>query len=222
MEESRPSVKVTRRTGSVPCPPPSADDTHPPLPHVGIFAALSTQSLKNLASYGKFEEVAAGTQLVREGTNQERLFVVVSGKVALTARRGAKEVAVSEAHSGECLGEAALLEPSPAAATLRVTEDSILWSLDITGLRIFISDHPGGAGALLMGVASCLSARLREANHRICQNHMKPVETLPAGRERAITAANAPVPPGFFERIKQTIAIPRQDRKIRISTKIKM
>jgi CRP-like cAMP-binding protein len=221
MEESRPVVKV-RQTGNLPCPPPSANDSYPPLPHVGIFAALSAQSLTNLASYGKFEEVAAGTQLVREGGTQDRLFVVVSGKVALTARRGTKDVPVSEAHSGECLGEAALLEPSPSAATLRVMEDSVLWSLDITGLRIFISDHPGGAGAFLMGVASCLSARLREANHRICQHHVMPVETLPAGRERAITATNAPVPPGFFERIKQTIAIPRADRKVRISTKIKM
>jgi len=221
MEESRPVVKV-RQTGNLPCPPPSANDSYPPLPHVGIFAALSAQSLTNLASYGKFEEVAAGTQLVREGGTQDRLFVVVSGKVALTARRGTKDLPVSEAHSGECLGEAALLEPSPSAATLRVMEDSVLWSLDITGLRIFISDHPGGAGAFLMGVASCLSARLREANHRICQHHVMPVETLPAGRERAITATNAPVPPGFFERIKQTIAIPRADRKVRISTKIKM
>jgi CRP-like cAMP-binding protein len=221
MEESRPVVKV-RQTGNLPCPPPSANDSYPPLPHVGIFAALSAQSLTNLASYGKFEEVAAGTQLVREGGTQDRLFVVVSGKVALTARRGTKDVPVSEAHSGECLGEAALLEPSPSAATLRVMENSVLWSLDITGLRIFISDHPGGAGAFLMGVASCLSARLREANHRICQHHVMPVETLPAGRERAITATNAPVPPGFFERIKQTIAIPRADRKVRISTKIKM
>ena len=221
MEESRPVVKV-RQTGNLPCPPPSANDSYPPLPHVGIFAALSAQSLTNLASYGKFEEVAAGTQLVREGGTQDRLLVVVSGKVALTARRGTKDVPVSEAHSGECLGEAALLEPSPSAATLRVMEDSVLWSLDITGLRIFISDHPGGAGAFLLGVASCLSARLREANHRICQHHVMPVETLPAGRERAITATNAPVPPGFFERIKQTIAIPRADRKVRISTKIKM
>jgi len=222
MEDSRPVIKVTRRTGSVPCPQPSADNSYPPLPHVGIFVGLSPQSLKNLASYGKFEEVAAGTQLVREGANQDRLYVVVCGKVALTARRGAKEVPVSEAHAGECLGEAALLEPCPASATLRTVENSVLWSLDITGLRIFISDHPGGAGALLMGVASCLSARLREANHRICQHHMRPVETLPAGRERAITATNAPIQPGFFERIKQTIALPRADRKVRISTKIKM
>ena len=221
MENSRPVFKV-RQTGSLPNPPPSAHDSDPPLPPVGIFAALHAQSLKNLGSYGKFEEVAAGTELIREGSMQDRLYVVVSGRLSLTARRGAKEVPVSEAHAGECLGEASLLEPCPAAATLRVVEDAVLWSLDITGLRIFISDHPGGAGAFLMGVASCLSVRLREANQRICHHHMLPVETLPAGRERAITANNAPIQPGFFERIKQTIAIPRADRKIRISTKIKM
>jgi CRP-like cAMP-binding protein len=222
MEESRPDVKLVRRTGSTPNLPPSAEDMHPPLPHVGIFAGLSPQSLKNLASYGKFEDAAAGKELVREGATQDRLYVVVSGRVALTARRGAKDVAVSEAHAGECLGEASLLEPSPAAATLRVEEHAVLWSLDITGLRIFIGDHPGGAGAFLMGMATCLSARLREANHRICHHHMMPVETLPAGRERAITASNAPIQPGFFERIKQTIALPRPEKKVRISTKIKM
>jgi len=221
-ESSRPVVKVVRRTGSMPSPPPCAEDSHPPLPHVGIFAGLSPQSLKNLASYGKFEELPAGTELVREGATQDRLFVVVCGRLALTARRGAKDFPVSEAHAGECLGEASLLEPSPAAATFRVVEAAVLWSLDITGLRIFISDHPGGAGAFLMGMATCLSARLREANHRICRHHMMPVETLPSGRERAITASNAPVPPGFFERIKQTMAIPRPERKVRISTKIKM
>ncbi len=75
---------------------------------------------------------------------------------------------VSEVRRGECLGEVSLLEPGPAAATIRVVEDAVLWDLDITGLRIYISDHSGGAGALLMGMASCLSARLREANRHIC------------------------------------------------------
>ncbi len=222
MEEPRPLIKVVRHAGTAPASQPSAPASTPPLPHVGIFTGLSPKSLQNLASYGKFEEVSAGTQIVREGATQDRLYVVVSGKVALTARRGAKDFPVSEAQAGECLGESCLLEPCPAAATLRVTENAALWSLDITGLRIFISDHPGGAGAFLMGMASCLSERLREANHRICQHHMRPVETLPAGRERAITASNAPIQPGFFERIKQTIAIPRPERKVRISTKIKM
>jgi CRP-like cAMP-binding protein len=222
MEDSRPVVKIVRHGGTVPCPPPSLDDGNPPLPHVGIFAGLSAQSLRNLASYGRFEEAPAGTEIVREGAMQESLFVVVSGKLALSARRGAKELPVSEAQAGECLGEASLLEPGPAPASLRAIEDAVLWSLDITGLRIFIGDHPGGAGALLMGMASCLSARLREANQRICQNHMMPVETLPAGRERAITASNAPVPPGFFQRIKRTLPLPLPKKKVRIPTKIKM
>lgn len=222
MEEPRPVIKITRRTASVPNPPPCAGEAGPPLPHVGIFAALSAQSLKNLASYGRYDELAAGTELVREGARQDRLYVVVSGRLALTAKRGAKDVPVSEAHPGECLGEVSLLEPGPATATIRVVENAVLWSLDTTGLRIFISDHHGGAGAFLMGMASCLSARLRDANRRICQHHMMPVETLPSGRERAITASNAPIQPGFFERIKATMAIPMPQKKVRIPTKIKM
>jgi CRP-like cAMP-binding protein len=193
------------------------------LPHVGVLAGLSVESLQNIAGYGKFEEAAAGTEIVREGKTLDRLYVVVAGRLALTAQRAAKDVAVSEAAAGECLGEANLLEPSPAAATIRVVEDAVLWSLDSTGLRIFISDHPGGSGAFLMGMATCLSARLREANHRIARNHMLPVETLPAGHERAITAGNTPIiQPGFLERIRQTVAIPLPRKKVRISTKIKM
>jgi CRP-like cAMP-binding protein len=127
---------------------------------------------------------------------------------------------VGEAAAGECLGEATLLEPSPAPATIRVAENAVVWNIDIAGLRRYIGDHCGGAGALLMGIACCLSERLREANARILKHHRIPMETLPSGRDRAITASNAPIQPGFFERIRQTMAIP--PKKIRISTKIKM
>lgn len=224
MEEPRPVVKLIRRTASLRTPPPNVPeaDPNPPLPQVGIFAGLSVQSLQNLAGYGQYAPFPSGTELIREGVKQERLYVVVSGRLTISARHGAKEVLLSEAQAGECLGEVNLLEPGPATATVRVVEEAVLWSLDITGLRIFIGDHSGGAGALLMGMATCLSARLREANQRICHHHMMPVETLPAGRERAITASNAPIQPGFFERIKQTMSIPRPERKVRISTKIKM
>ena len=34
------------------------------------------------------DNLAAGTELIREGATQDRLYVVVSGKIALTARRG--------------------------------------------------------------------------------------------------------------------------------------
>jgi hypothetical protein len=220
MNDPRTTIKLTRQTDSVATAP--ATSGRPPLPHVGIFAGLSVPSLGNLSGYGRFETVTAGQEIIREGAPQDRLYVVVAGRLALTARRGAQEIAVGEAQAGECLGEASLLEPGPATASVRGLEETVLWSLDITGLRAFIGDHHGGGGAFLMGMATCLSARLREANRRICEHHMMPVETLPAGRERAITASNAPIQPGFFERIKQTMAIPLPQKKVRISTKIKM
>ena len=224
MQDPRPVVKMVRRSDPEhSATHASADDSSvPSLPQEGIFAGLSQRSRKNLASYGKFEDFRAGTEIIREGAPQDRLYVVVRGRLALRSRRGAQELEVSEAQAGECVGEVCLLEPGPAPASIRVVEEAVLWSLDIMGLRIFISDHSGGAGAFLMGMATCLSAHLREANRRICQNHMLPVETLPPGRERAITASNAPIQPGFFQRIKRTLPLPLPERKVRISTKIKM
>jgi hypothetical protein len=70
-----------------------------------------------------------------------------------------------------------------------------------------------------MGMASCLSKRLRQANQLIAKHHMLPVETLPQGRERAITASNTPVQIGFFDRLKKRLGA---EKKVHISTKIKM
>jgi CRP-like cAMP-binding protein len=217
MEDSRKSHEET-------CPLDEhatlkSSESAPTLPPLGILAGLSDDSLANLSSYGRYHRLPAGTGLIREGERQDRFYVVVTGLLAVSAHARNMEMPLSEARAGECLGEVSLLEPGPASASVRVVEDATLWSMDIGDLRVYLSEHAGGAGALLMGMATCLSRRLRQANQLIAQNRVMPVETLPQGRERAITASNAPVQIGFFDRLKQTMAIPK---KVRISTKIKM
>lgn len=189
------------------------------LPPLGILAGLSELSLANLASYGRYHQFPAGTEIIREGELQDRFYVVVTGKLAISARSGDTEMALSSAQAGECLGEVSLLQPGPASASVRVVEDALLWSMDIGDLRTYLAEHTGGAGALLMGMASCLSKRLREANQLIAKHHVKPVETLPQGRERAITASNTLVQISFFDRLKKSLG---GDKKVHISTKIKM
>lgn len=188
---------------------------------MGILTGLNEKSLENLSHYGRYDRFEAGTELISEGKNQDRFYVVVSGELSVTTTKARKDVALSVAKAGECLGEVSLLEPGPASATVRVTEPAVLWSMDIHDLRVYILDHVGGAGALLMGMASCLSTRLREANELIKKHHKLPVETLPAGHERAITAENSVVQIGLFDRLKKKVGI-EADKKIRISTKIKM
>jgi len=189
------------------------------LPPLGILAGLSDLSLANLASYGRYDRFPAGTEIIRDGEAQDRFYIVIAGKLAVSAGPSEKNVPLSTAEVGECLGEVSLLEPGPASAGVRVVEDATLWSMNIEDLRAYVSDHAGGGGALLMGMASCLSKRLRQANHLIGQHHITPVETLPQGRDRAITASNTPVQLRFFDRLKKSLA---GEKKIRISTKIKM
>jgi CRP-like cAMP-binding protein len=191
----------------------------PALPAVGILAGLSDRSLINLATYGQFEQLAAGINLITEGDVQDRFYIVVSGKLAISAFAGGKEVPLSVAEAGECIGEVSLLEPGPASASVQVREDAILWSMNLDNLRLYLSEHAGGGGSLLMGMAQCLSQRIRQTNQLIGYHHVVPAETLPHGRERAITADNTPINLGFFDKLKRSLS---SERKVRISTEIKL
>lgn len=191
----------------------------PPLPPVGILAAMTDRSLANLAPYGKYHFFKPGTVVIRDGQVQDRFYIIVQGKLAISAIVDGKEMPLNETYAGECLGEVSLLAPGPASANVRVIEDATLWSMDIEGFRTYVSEHVGGAGALLLGMATCLCQRMRHANAHIISHHKKPIETLPMGRERAITAENTPVQIGFFDRLKQSFS---GDRRGTISPKIKM
>ena len=190
MEDPTPSRAPTRRLHQ-PVPPDSVEPLKT-LPQKGILSGLSKRSLENLAQYGRYDRYDVGTEIIHEDTTQDRFYVVVSGELSVSTRKNGKDLPLSVAKPGECLGEVSLLEPGPASATVCVLEDATLWSMDIHDLRVYILDHAGGAGALLMGMASCLSTRLREANQLIARHHIPPVETLPPGRERAITAKQTP------------------------------
>jgi CRP-like cAMP-binding protein len=191
----------------------------PPLPPVGILSAMTDRSLSNLAGYGKYHHFPPGTVVIRDGQAQNRIYIIVLGKLAITAVVDGKEVPLNETSAGECIGEISLLAPGPASANVRVVEDAVLWSMDIEGFRSYLSEHVGGAGALLLGMATCLCQRMRHANSLIISHHKKPVETLPVGRERAITAENTPMQIGFFDRLKQSFGA---SAPVRLSQEIKM
>ncbi len=193
----------------------------PPLPGLGILVGLGQASLNNLASFGQYHEVPAGTEIIREGEMQDRFYVVISGQLSISAHCGGKDIPLSVALPGECLGELSLLEPGPASASIRVSKDSVLWSMDIEELRAYILEDTGDAGILLMGMASCLSYRLRKANLLISHHHIVPIELLPGCREKAITAGDTPVSLGLFDRLKKAVGADKE-KKVRISQKIKM
>lgn len=189
----------------------------PGLPALGILAGLSSQSLVNLAEYGFYKNYEPGDTVIAEGTMQNQLFIVVEGKLHISTMVTGNEVFLSEVEEGECLGEVSLLEPGPASATVRVGEKkAILWSMDAYALDKYLMDHPGGGGALAMGIAQCLSQRLRQANRVVEQHYASRGMAVPRFGMAPITAGASSNSKGFFGLFKSG------EKKVKISTEIKL
>src|SRR5258708_12868407 len=66
----------------------------PALPPLGILAGMSDLSLANIASYGHYQQVPAGTVIIKEGGQEDRFFVVVAGKRSITALPAARKASL--------------------------------------------------------------------------------------------------------------------------------
>ncbi|GIU94079.1 MAG: hypothetical protein KatS3mg012_0536 [Gaiellaceae bacterium] len=97
------------------------------LARVGLFAALSGETLARLAARMRREEVAAGTTLVHEGEPGDRFFVLLSG-VAGVSQSSLGERRVLRA--GEYFGEVALTMGVPRTATVTAMTPCVVASCD--------------------------------------------------------------------------------------------
>jgi MFS family permease len=96
------------------------------LARIPMFAPLPRLDLERLAWHLDRFEVAAGTEVIRQGDVGDRFYVVDAGTFEV-ARDG--EV-IATAGEGDYFGEIALLHDVPRTASVRATEPSAVWALD--------------------------------------------------------------------------------------------
>jgi CRP-like cAMP-binding protein len=79
-----------------------------------LFELCSKRDLRRIAALADEREIAAGTDLIREGEPGSEFYVVVDGEVDVR-RRGRR---VARLGAGSYVGEIALLSRSPRTATV--------------------------------------------------------------------------------------------------------
>jgi hypothetical protein len=105
---------------------------------VPMFAPLAPPIVERLAARAIHVAVPAGESIIREGEPGDRFYVVVDGRVAVSA--GGR--ALRELGAGDSFGEIALLRDTPRTASVTALEPTQLLALDrapflaaVTGLR---------------------------------------------------------------------------------------
>jgi CRP-like cAMP-binding protein len=140
----------------------------------GILSALLPADLEALKFYGTFGEYSVGEVVIKEGDKQDRLYLVISGKLEVSIASAGEQIKVGTMDPGQCFGEVSIFEPGPASASVKVIETSVMWSLDAISLQNFFEQVPLAGGQILLGISQLLSGRLRRANEILIENSLQP------------------------------------------------
>ena len=102
-----------------------------------MFAPLPIATIENLATHAESEEHPAGTEIIRQGEDGERFYVIDEGTLDVVADGRL----VAHRVPGECVGEIALLRAQPRMATVRATTPVRLVALDRNDFLAGVSAH---------------------------------------------------------------------------------
>ncbi len=126
-----------------------------------LFSALDPEAAAALRAATNLIRIPKGGVLFREGDPGDRLYVLERGKIKLgTASTDGRDALLAIVGPGEMIGELALFDPGPRAATATALTDVAARELSHDALRPWLSGRPEVAEALL----SALARRLRRTN----------------------------------------------------------
>lgn len=112
-----------------------------------------------------------GEILFREGDASDAMYVIKSGKIAITKSKGSSEVILAELGPGDMLGEMAFFDNRPRSAGAKANVDSVVIELPFKALNAQFKTFP----EWLKAVVRTVNNHLRNANQKI-KNLEKSVE----------------------------------------------
>jgi HEAT repeat protein len=125
---------------------------------VPIFRRLEPEDLEPIAGLAGERLHPTGEYLCREGDLGDELFVVVEGAVEVSKQAEGAPHVLRTLHSGEHLGELAILREQPRSATVRALTDTRTLVLSGDALRTILEDRPQVSLAMLASLAERMSS----------------------------------------------------------------
>lgn len=133
-----------------------------------LFDMLSDEELKAVAGLAREVRASKGEVLFEEGQLGDSIYVLSVGEVEVLGRdaTGAQHT-LATLGPQQFFGEMSLIDKEHRSATIRAKTDCELLHLSSENLTAFRRQHRDGFTFIVINIARMLSARLRDANHRL-------------------------------------------------------
>jgi len=128
-----------------------------------IFSSLSPEEISRVRPLMKRHEVPDGWILFREGDEGRLMYIILSGRVAISIHTAdGEDVEVSQVGEGSFFGEMSILEKDARSATCRTIADCVLLSLDGRSFNKLMDHEPAAAVKIMQKMLNTATARLRK------------------------------------------------------------
>ncbi len=146
------------------------------LRRVPLFAQMNLEQLEAINQIVKEVEYLAGEAIFREGDVGSELFLLVEGEVRIVKNWGTpQELLLTTCQGIDYFGEMAILDDEPRSATVLVSKDARLLSLEGDRLKELILQMP----EIAFKIFRVLTQRVRLGDQRL-QNLMQSPHPEPA------------------------------------------
>lgn len=137
------------------------------LPALGVLSELDDQERAELSTLGKAEICTNGDVLIKERDHQNRLYLLLDGRLRVERQTDGQTVTLGELRTGEFFGEMAVLDPGRASATVTCDGKAKLWSLTREDFLRFAGAHPAAGVKILLALGAFLTRRLRATSEKL-------------------------------------------------------
>ena len=135
------------------------------LKKINIFSSLASEELPIIYSLMKSVEIEKGSALFHEGDVGNDMYIVLSGRVAITVKTPDNgEYQIAEITGGDFFGEMSMFEQVPRSATCCTKEDTTLLTLNGRDFYNFIKEHPSTTIKIMHRMLNITTERLQETS----------------------------------------------------------
>lgn len=119
------------------------------------------QILTNVMGVSEYDN---GTVIVKEGDDDNTLFILISGKIAVNSTIEGKDTPVYTMVEGECAGTRAFVDRAPRQATLRAVGHVKAYTLTPENFETLLESHPRTVYKFMRGLFRLTHQHLMRMN----------------------------------------------------------